>query len=55
MDAAETTEAIAAVVDELGATTIKDMGKVMGALKERYAGRMDFAKAAQLAKSRLGG
>lgn len=55
MDAAETTDAIGAVVDELGATTIKDMGKVIGALKERYAGRMDFAKAAQLAKARLGG
>ena len=55
MDAAEMTDAIGAVVDELGATTIKDMGKVMGVLKERYPGRMDFAKAAQLAKARLGG
>jgi hypothetical protein len=55
MDAVETTDALSAVVDELAATTIKDMGKVMGALKERYAGRMDFAKAAQLAKARLGG
>jgi uncharacterized protein YqeY len=55
MDAAQVAEAIGAVVDELGATTIKDMGKVMGALKERHAGRMDFAKAAQLAKARLGG
>jgi uncharacterized protein YqeY len=55
MDAAQAAEAIGAVVDELGATTIKDMGKVMGALKERHAGRMDFAKAAQLAKARLGG
>ena len=55
MDSAQTAEAIAAVVDELGATTIKEMGKVMGALKERHAGCMDFAKAAQLAKARLGG
>jgi uncharacterized protein YqeY len=55
MDAAQVAEAIGAVVDELGATTIKDMGKVMGALKERHAGRMDFTKAAQLAKARLGG
>jgi uncharacterized protein YqeY len=55
MDAAQTAEAIDAVIDELGATTIKDMGKVMGALKERHAGCMDFTKAAQLAKARLGG
>jgi len=55
MDAEETTDAIGAVIDELEATTIKDMGKVMGALKKRYAGRMDFAKAALLAKARLGG
>ncbi len=33
------------VVVELGATSIKDMGRVMAALKERYAGQMDFAKA----------
>ncbi len=55
MDEAEITQAIGAVVEELGATTIKDMGRIMGALKERYAGRMDFAKAAQRAKVRLGG
>lgn len=55
MDEAETLDAIGAVVDELGATSIKDMGKVMGALKDRYAGRMDFTKAAKAAKARLGG
>ena len=55
MDEAEITQAIGAVVEELGATTMKDMGRIMGALKERYAGRMDFAKAAQRAKVRLGG
>ena len=37
--------AIAAVVGELGAATPREMGKVMGLLKERYAGRMDFGKA----------
>jgi uncharacterized protein YqeY len=36
----ETNAAIAAVVEELGASSIKDMGRVMAALKERYAGRM---------------
>jgi uncharacterized protein YqeY len=51
----EADAAIGEVVDELGATTIKDMGKVMGVLKKRYAGRMDFTKAAALAKARLGG
>ncbi|MDX1483731.1 MAG: GatB/YqeY domain-containing protein [Alphaproteobacteria bacterium] len=55
MDEAEVSEAVAAVVEELDATTIKDMGKVMGVLKERYAGRMDFSKAAQLTKGRLAG
>ncbi|HSR55336.1 MAG TPA: GatB/YqeY domain-containing protein [Alphaproteobacteria bacterium] len=55
MDEKEAAEAVDSVVDELGATTIKDMGKVMGVLKERYAGRMDFSKTAKLAKARLGG
>ncbi len=55
MDEAEMTEAIAAVVEELGAGTIKDMGKTMGVLKQRFAGRMDFSKAAQITKARLGG
>ena len=55
LDEDEANAAIGEVVDELGATTIKDMGKVMGVLKERYAGRMDFSKAAAIAKARLGG
>jgi len=55
LDEDEANAAISEVVEELGATTIKDMGKVMGVLKERYAGRMDFSKAAALAKARLGG
>src|SRR6185295_13908360 len=44
MTDAEQDQAIAAVVAELGATSVKDMGKVMAALKERFAGRLDFAK-----------
>ncbi len=55
MSEAEAAKAVAAVVKEIDASTIKDMGKVMAVLKERYAGRMDFTKAAQLAKGRLGG
>lgn len=50
---AEMDAAVAAVVTELGATGIKDMGRVMGALKERFAGQMDFAKASAVAKRRL--
>lgn len=50
----EVKAAVAAVVAELGASSIKDMGKVMGALKERYAGQMDFAKAGAAVKAALG-
>jgi uncharacterized protein len=48
----------AAIVDAIaatGATGMKDMGKVIGALKAKYAGRMDFAKAAALIKATLSG
>jgi uncharacterized protein YqeY len=55
MDEAEAKAAIAAVVSEVGATSVKDMGKVMAALKERYAGQMDFGKASAAVKAALGG
>lgn len=45
--------AIGAVIGELDAHTIKDMGRVMGTLKERFAGRMDFSKASAVVKERL--
>jgi uncharacterized protein YqeY len=45
--------AISAVIAETGATGIKDMGKVIGALKSKYAGQMDFAKASGLVKAAL--
>ena len=51
---AETKAAVEAVVKELGATTIKDMGKVMAALKTQYAGQMDFGKAGGVVKGLLG-
>jgi hypothetical protein len=47
--------AINEVVDELGAKTIKDMGKTIQALKAKYAGRMDFSKASAIVKQRLTG
>jgi uncharacterized protein YqeY len=53
MDEAETRAAITAVVAEVGAAGPKDMGKVMGALKQRYAGTMDFGKASGLLKDLL--
>jgi uncharacterized protein YqeY len=49
----EAKAAIAAAVAELGAATPKEMGKVMGLLKERYAGRMDFGKASGQVKEIL--
>lgn len=55
MDDAEVSAAVDAAVAETGATTIKDMGKVVGALKGQYAGRMDFAKASAAVKARLAG
>jgi len=41
------------VVGEIGASGLRDMGKCMGALKERYAGKMDFAKASSVVKELL--
>ena len=52
---AEAARAVDEAVAETGATSIRDMGKVMGALKARYAGRMDFAATGPMVKDRLGG
>ncbi len=49
----EIAEAIAAAISETGAESVKDMGKAMGLLRRRYAGRMDFGKAAAALKTRL--
>jgi uncharacterized protein YqeY len=51
---AEMEKAVAAAIAEAGAASVKDMGKVMAALKARYAGQMDFARAGALVKSKLG-
>jgi uncharacterized protein YqeY len=55
MDEAEAKAAAQNVITEVGASSMKDMGKVMAALKERYAGQMDFAKASGLVKGLLSG
>jgi len=55
MSADETRAAAEKVIAELGAHAMKDMGKVMAALKERYAGRMDFANASAAVKGLLSG
>jgi len=54
MSDAEIGAAIDAAIKETGAAGIKDMGKVIGALKGRYAGQMDFGKASGMVKSKLG-
>jgi len=55
MSEAEAKAAIAEVIKETGAQGMKDMGKVMAALKQCYAGKMDFGKASGLVKSLLAG
>ena len=53
LTADEMAAAIRSVITKLGATGIKDMGRCMAALKEDYAGRMDFAKASGILKKQL--
>jgi uncharacterized protein len=51
----EAAAAISALVKELGAATIKDMGRTMAALKQRFSGQIDTAKASAQVKKLLGG
>ena len=51
----EAASAISSLIKELEAATLKDMGRTMTALKERFAGRMDTAKASAIVKKLLGG
>ncbi len=51
---AESAKALDAAIAEVGASTIRDMGKVMAALKARYTGQMDFGRVGPLVKERLG-
>ena len=53
MDETDMRAAIEGIIGELGASSVKDMGRVMGTLKERYPGRMDFGKASGIVKEAL--
>lgn len=54
MTAEEVAEAVNAAVTETGAASIRDVGKVMGILKAKYAGQMDFGTVGALVKARFG-
>ncbi len=51
----EAAQVISTLIKELEAATLKDMGRTMAALKQRFAGQMDFAKAGAQVKKLLGG
>ena len=53
LDEAQVTAAAKAAIADAGATSLRDMGKVVSALKERYPGQMDFAKASAIVKALL--
>lgn len=53
LDDSEVATAIDAAVTQLGASSIRDMGKVMGALKAQYTGQMDFGSVGPMVKDRL--
>ena len=55
MDDAAIEAAIRQAIESVGASGLKEMGKVMATLREEYAGQMDFAKAGQVAKALLSG
>lgn len=54
LDEAQTGAAVDRTISDLGATNLKDMGRIMAALRESYPGRMDFARAGAMVKERLG-
>ncbi|MEM7519189.1 MAG: GatB/YqeY domain-containing protein, partial [Planctomycetota bacterium] len=54
MSESEIVNAVDGVITDIGAEGLKDMGKCMGALKQNYAGRMDFSQANKVVKERLG-
>ena len=54
LDQSEIEEAVVAAIGETGAAGIKDMGRVMGVLRERHDGVIDFAQAGVIAKRLLG-
>ena len=54
LTSAEVEAAVDGVITDIGADGLKDMGRCMGALKERYQGAMDFGAANKVVKARLG-
>ncbi len=54
MSDAEAKAAVAGIISAVGATSVKDMGKVMAELKAKFAGQMDMAKVGGIVKSLLG-
>ena len=54
MSEAEAETAIKQVIAAVGASSVKDMGKVMAALKEKYSGQLDLSKAGGIVKKLLG-
>jgi uncharacterized protein YqeY len=55
MSEAEMVAAIEAAIKETGAASMKDMGKVIGVLRGKHAGQMDFGKASGMVKAKLAG
>jgi hypothetical protein len=53
MSEAETEAAVTALIAELGITSAKDMGKIMGEMKTRFAGQLDMSKVGPIVKSKL--
>ncbi|MEO1249478.1 MAG: GatB/YqeY domain-containing protein, partial [Pseudomonadota bacterium] len=53
MEQSEIADAVAGVISQVGASSLKDMGRVMAKLRAEYAGRMDFAAASSMAKGSL--
>jgi uncharacterized protein YqeY len=54
MDEAAVAAAVKEAIAQAGATSVKDMGKVMAILKDKYAGRMDFGRVSGVVKQTLG-
>lgn len=54
LNPAEIEDAIAAAIAEVGATSVRDMGRVMAVLKARHTGQMDFGRVGGTVKARLG-
>jgi len=54
LDDDEMTAAVIAVIEKLGAGSLKEMGAVMAKLREDYAGQLDFGKVSEIVKKRLG-